>query len=57
MKLYAQATDAFGVATLLSAGVVLYALLTDSTDPKPSNGDVSMAIAPTVGGLVFQGSW
>jgi tetratricopeptide (TPR) repeat protein len=60
MKLYAHATDAFGVATLLSAGVVLYALLTDSTRldaPKPSNAEMSMAIAPTVGGLVLQGSW
>ncbi len=60
MKLYAHATDAFGAATLLSAGVAVYFLLTASTEsdaPRASSPSRSIAVAPTVGGLVLQGAW
>jgi tetratricopeptide (TPR) repeat protein len=60
MKLYSHATDAFGVATLLSAGVVVYALLTDGGDSnaaKSSTPKRSLALAPSVGGVLLHGTW
>lgn len=60
MNVYAHATDAFGAATLLSASVVLYALLSDGGDSnttKQSNTKRSVALAPTVAGVVLHGAW
>jgi hypothetical protein len=60
MKLYAHATDAFAAATLISAGVAMYFLFTDSSEsdgPRTSLPKRSIALAPTVGGLVLQGAW
>jgi tetratricopeptide (TPR) repeat protein len=60
MKSYALATDVLAGATLLSAGAVLYFLLTDSTEsgaPRTSLPKRSVALTPTVGGLVLHGGW
>jgi tetratricopeptide (TPR) repeat protein len=57
-KLYARATDAFGAATLISAGLAMYFLLTDSTEPDAqASPERSLTVAPTVGGLVVHGRW
>ena len=57
MKTYAQLTDVFGAATLISGGVVLYYLLSDPAPKKLSEKKRSFALAPTVGGLVLHGEW
>jgi len=57
MKTYAHLTDAFGAATLLSGGVVMYFLLTDPAPKKLSETKRSLALAPTVGGLLLHGEW
>jgi hypothetical protein len=60
MKSYALATDVLAGATLLSAGAVLYFLLTDSTEsgaPRTSLPNRSVALTPTIGGLVLHGGW
>jgi tetratricopeptide (TPR) repeat protein len=58
-KNYGYATDALGAATLVSGGAALYFVLTHTWDPatpKPSK-DKSLVLAPTVGGMVLQGSF
>jgi hypothetical protein len=57
MKTYAHLTDGFGAATLVSGGVVLYYLLTDSGSKKSSSAKSSVALAPTVGGMLLHGEW
>lgn len=57
MKTYAYLTDAFGAATLISGGAVLYFLLTDTGSKKTSKGRASVALAPTVGGMLLHGQW
>lgn len=60
MNLYSHTTDALGVATLLSAGIVVYALLADGRDAdagKPAPPKRSVALAPTVGGMVLHARW
>ena len=55
MKSYALATDILAGATLLSAGAMVYFLLTDNTESASPKR--SVAVAPTLGGLVLQGEW
>lgn len=57
MKTYAYLTDALGAATLISGGVALYLLITESGSAKPSSKGPSVALAPTVGGLSLHGRW
>lgn len=57
MKNYAYLTDAFGAATLVSGGVALYFLFTENASKKHSSTKTSVALAPTVGGMVLQGEW
>lgn len=60
MKSYALATDILGAATLLSAGAAVYFLFADNAPPqasKASGAKGSVALAPTVGGLVLHGAW
>ena len=59
-KNYGYITDALGAATLVSGGVALYFLFSHSgVSPKPKSGIASepIVVAPTVGGLVLQGSF
>jgi tetratricopeptide (TPR) repeat protein len=59
-KNYGYATDALGAATLLSGGAALYFVLTHSWDPPtPKAGKInkSIVLAPTVGGMLLQGSF
>ncbi len=56
-KRYGYLTDAFGAATLLSAGVAIYLAATQDGDsaaspPKKPN---PLAVAPTLGGMVLHG--
>jgi tetratricopeptide (TPR) repeat protein len=57
MKTYAHLTDAFGAATLVSGSVALYFLLTDTRSPKSSSTKSSVALVPTVGGMLLHGAW
>jgi tetratricopeptide (TPR) repeat protein len=57
MKTYAHLTDAFGAATLVSGGVTLYFLLTDTASKRPSSKKTSVALVPTVGGMLLHGAW
>jgi hypothetical protein len=58
MKSYALATDVLGAATLLSAGAVVYFLISDSSgSATPTASKRSLALAPTVGGIVLHGEW
>ena len=57
MKTYAHLTDAFGAATLISGGVAMYFLLSDPAPKKLSETKRSLALAPTVGGLLLHGEW
>jgi len=57
MKDYAYLTDAFGAATLVSGGVALYFFLTDTGSKKPSSAVTSVALTPTVGGMLLHGRW
>lgn len=60
MKGYALTTDILAGATVLSAAAAVYFLFTDSTEsrtPKTSGSRRSLSVAPTVGGMVFQGAW
>jgi hypothetical protein len=51
---YAYLTDTFGAATLLATGVAVYFALTrDGGSTKPR----SVALAPTLGGLVLDARW
>jgi tetratricopeptide (TPR) repeat protein len=59
-KNYGYVTDALGAATLISGGVALYFVLSHTGgSPKPKSGRAGEAIvvAPTVGGMVMQGSF
>jgi tetratricopeptide (TPR) repeat protein len=58
MKSYALATDVLGAATVLSAGAVVYFLITDTFGSgAPSSSKRSVSLAPTLGGLVLHGEW
>jgi tetratricopeptide (TPR) repeat protein len=57
MKNYANLADAFGAATLVSGGVALYFLFSDSGSRKASSTKSSVALAPTVGGMLLYGEW
>ena len=57
VKTYARLTDAFGAATLISGGVALYYLLSDPDPKKSSEKTTSIALSPTVGGLLLHGEW
>jgi hypothetical protein len=59
-KNYGYITDAIGAATLVSGGVALYFALTHGGDPqKPESGktDTSIVMAPTLGGMVVEGTF
>jgi hypothetical protein len=59
-KNYGYLTDALGAATIISGGVALYFALSHGGAPqkaKSRNTDVSVVLAPTVGGMVLQGSF
>jgi tetratricopeptide (TPR) repeat protein len=59
-KTYGYVTDALGAATLISGGVALYIALThrgDSPKAKSSETNIPIVLAPTVGGMVLQGSF
>jgi len=57
MKNYAHVTDVFGAATLISGGVTLYFLLTDTGSKKSASNKNSVALIPTVGGMLLHGEW
>jgi tetratricopeptide (TPR) repeat protein len=57
MKNYAYLTDAFGAATLVSGGVALYFLLTETGSKKTPSHRTSVALTPTVGGMLLHGQW
>jgi tetratricopeptide (TPR) repeat protein len=57
VRTYARLTDAFGAATLISGSVALYYLLSDPGPKKTSGKTSSIALAPTVGGLLLHGEW
>lgn len=57
MKTYAYLTDVLGAATLVSGGVALYFLITDSGFKKTSSKGTSVALAPTVGGMSLHARW
>lgn len=57
MKNDAYLADAFGAATLVSGGVALYLLLTDSGAKKAAATKTSVAVAPTVNGMALYGQW
>ena len=57
---YGYVTDALGAATLISGGVAIYFILShrgDSPTPKPEKPKSTILLAPTVGGMVLQGSF
>jgi hypothetical protein len=57
---YAYIADAFGAATVVSGGVALYLALThwgDWSRSKPRKMNKAIVIAPTVGGMVMEGSF
>jgi hypothetical protein len=56
---YQYLTDGFGIATLLAGGAALYLVLSDSkaTQPRQSGLKQTIAVAPTVGGVIVHGSW
>ena len=59
-KNYGYVTDALGAATLVSGGVALYFVLSHrGALPKPKSGIASepTVVAPTLGGMVLQGSF
>ena len=55
-KRYALITDGLGAATLLSGGVALYFLITDPP-ASPTSSKSSVALSPTLGGMILQGSF
>jgi hypothetical protein len=57
MKTDAHLADAFGAATLVSGGVTLYFLLTGTGSKKSSSTKTSVALVPTVGGMLLHGAW
>jgi hypothetical protein len=59
-KHYGYLTDAFGAATLVSGGAAVYFALSrggDSPKPKSRKSGVFVAVIPTVGGMVVEGSF
>jgi len=52
-KQFAHITDGFGAATLLSAGVAVYFLITD----YPGSPKNTVALSPSLGGMVLHGSF
>jgi tetratricopeptide (TPR) repeat protein len=57
---YQYLTDGFGIATLLAGGAALYLVLSDRgspTQPKNSSLKQTIAVAPSVGGVVVHGRW
>ena len=59
-KNYGYATDALGAATLISSSVALYCVFSrgsDSPAPKSGKTNTTVVLAPTVGGMVLQGSF
>lgn len=57
---YQYLTDGFGIATLLAGGAALYLALSDSSSPtQPQNSSLkqTVAVAPSVGGIVVHGRW
>ena len=59
-KNYGYVTDALGGATLISAGAALYFVLShsgDSTTQKSGKANKPIVLAPTVGGMVVEGSF
>jgi hypothetical protein len=60
MKSYALVTDVLAGATLVSAGAVVYFLLTGDSESEVSKGTLSkrsVTLAPSLGGFVLSGSW
>lgn len=57
MKAYANLADGFGAATLVSGGIAVYLLLSDAGSKKSSGTKTSVALAPTVGGMLLYGQW
>jgi tetratricopeptide (TPR) repeat protein len=57
MKTYAYLTDALGAATLVSGGVALYLLITESGSKKAPSKDANIALIPTLGGMSLNGRW
>jgi tetratricopeptide (TPR) repeat protein len=57
MKRDAYMTDVFGAATLVAGGAALYFLLSDTGPKRLSGKKSSVALAPTVGGLLLYGQW
>jgi tetratricopeptide (TPR) repeat protein len=57
MKTYAYVTDGLGAGALIAGGVTLYLLLTDSGSKKNSSTASSVALVPTVGGMLLHGQW
>jgi hypothetical protein len=59
-KHYAYVTDALGAATIVSGGLALYLAISHNADVAKatnSKGDVSIGLAPTVGGMVLHGEF
>jgi hypothetical protein len=57
-KNYGYVADALGAATLISGGVALYFVLSHSgSSPKPKSERKPIAVIPTLGGMVLQGSF
>jgi tetratricopeptide (TPR) repeat protein len=57
MRNYAYLADAFGAATLISGGAALYFVLTDTGTKKTPVHRTSVALTPTVGGMLLHGQW
>jgi tetratricopeptide (TPR) repeat protein len=57
MKTYAHLTDAFGAAALVSGGVALYLLLSDSNPKATTEKKSTVAFSPTLGGVSLHGAW
>jgi hypothetical protein len=60
VKIYAYTSDAFAIATLLSAGVTGYFLVSGKEVPdrsKHPRRPSSVSLAPTLGGVLLQGVW
>ncbi len=57
---YQYLTDGFGIATLLAGGAAVYLVLTEGRNPtrgSPSGAKQTVAVAPSVGGVIVHGRW
>jgi tetratricopeptide (TPR) repeat protein len=57
---YQYLTDGFGIAALLAGGAALYLALSDSggqAQPRNSSLKQTVAVAPSMGGVVVHGTW